>query len=128
MRFICGLLVFQTTYRDDPYAVLALVGARTDANQYHHERRSLHLRGVYLGGQFLERGSTFFYQIVSAQFDFNETVSPVSEVYHRITFQTVLVPIVIYGSSERIRVDAQVSHTQCLKQQTESLQIVDKSF
>ena len=45
----------------------------------------------------------FFYQLISAKFHFNQSIRPISQMNHRITFQSRFIPKVIYFPIQCIR-------------------------
>ena len=55
---------------------------------------------------------------------FNKTVRSIAQMYNRITFQTVLIPIMINRTVQGICINAKVPDTHCLKKQSECIEVI----
>ena len=65
---------------------------------------------------------------MASEFNLYEAVSAVLEVYDGIAFKVVLVSVVIYFPSKSLCIYSKISDAQCLEQQPESIEVVEKIF
>lgn len=108
------------------HAVGASVGQSAYSGQHHFERRSEHTVGIYFAFKLFQGGCAFFNQFLSTKFYLHQTIMTISQMHHRIAFQTVLIPEMINVSIQYFCIDAQITNGKCLKQQSHRVQVIDQ--
>lgn len=93
------------------------VGDVAIGNKHHEEGRRRKFGGVEFGCKGRERAHPFFNEGSTTQLDFDETESPIAEVYDGIAFKSALVAVVPNGAVKSIGIGAQIADGQSLEKQ-----------
>ena len=97
--------VFQTSNGNYEYAIFSSIGIIASTCKHHHEGGLIHLFCIYFFLKSQQIGSTFIDEPVTTQLNLNKSVFSITEMYHGVTFQPVLVAIMIYIAIQGIGKD-----------------------
>ena len=89
-------LQLQATDGHHKDAVGAAVGILSYGREHHPEAGFGHTSGVELFSQRVERLHAFINKALATQFHLNQTIMPITQMYHGIAFQFVAIAVVIH--------------------------------
>lgn len=118
--------VFQTSNGNYEYAIFSSIGIIASTCKHHHEGGLIHLFCIYFSHKSQQIGCTFIDEPVTSQLNLNKSVFSITEMYHGVTFQPVLVSIMIHRTIQRICKYPQVTDTQGLKEEPHSVEVANK--
>ena len=64
-----------------------------------------------------------FFDLLCAEFEFDERISPIVQAENAVCFQTITVTVIAHIAVKGGRVDFQIADTQRFKQETQRLKI-----